>query len=100
MTATNIDARKFSDEEIIGLCVMCTLAENMKDCNMCAFKLGLAVRKVWLHSRTLDVVQAEEYWNTLPEWLWNAYFSYITPKHGHIFTLMEERCAESVSGSF
>jgi len=71
--------RKFTQEEVIGICVMCTLSDAMKPCMqgcVCPFSLGLAVRAVHEKTLSLGVVEREEFWMTLPPHLWNAYHDY------------------------
>jgi hypothetical protein len=52
----------------------------MMDCPHCAFALGKAVREAHLHSLKLDDVKREQFWGTLPDWLWEAYCDYLNKK--------------------
>ena len=73
--------RDWTQKECVQLCVMCTLADAMKMCQLCPFSIGRAVRMV--HLRTLaieDSLERERFWQTLNEKLWDAYLDYLTPE--------------------
>jgi len=107
----NTAGRAFSDKEKTALCVMCSLAECMKDCSNCRFKVGRAVRAI--HHATLalgdDPVAVEQMWQEIPAELWGQYYDYAYSDHDaqQIFwmerkeagiSLEEERKAEAMAG--
>jgi len=77
----NTKSKGWKQHELVEICVMCTLADSMKPCLqgcICPFSIGRAVREV--HNKTLslsgDVPALERFWETLPGWLWEAYWNY------------------------
>jgi hypothetical protein len=116
---THDGERDFSEKEIIALCVCCTLATSMMPCTNnrpCPFAVGRAVRAVHIETMRLQAYKdtddpsvVERFWETLPEWLWKAYYQYafadadIKQTREHFvklekFSLQEERQAEAMAG--
>lgn len=104
-------------QEHIGNCVSCSLAEAMKDCNNCSFRIGLAVRKIYWEIKRLeaeypddtdDPSVIERFTDQIPQRIWDAYCDYqkkcwmaerrLEHSRKRIFTLEEERLAEAVAG--
>lgn len=67
-----------SEKTKTACCVACTLAEAMKDCSSCPFRVGLVVRTVHLETlRLADPVAKEAFWAGLPAEIWQAYWQYV-----------------------